>query len=114
LLDEFLLRVIILHRFIGDLRSFGCIVNGTDVLIKEPFIRSDTSDHERVGVASKGLSKKTCELRVSVRNVLFLPKIDFSERTDDLSESEQGLVDIDALLGHLVIRPGVVGSLASC
>ena len=73
LVDELGLRIVILNWFVLDLGGFGCIRQCHVVFLEVRVTWVDVGDHAAGRVASKTLSKKACQLAVSVGNVHHFP-----------------------------------------
>ena len=110
LLYDLRLRVIILSWFVCNLRRLCRIIDRTEILVIEPIIGRDATYHEGVTIASQSLPQQTRQLGVSVRHKS-LGFGNISQCSNHLSQSEQTLVDVNALFGQFVSGASVGLSL---
>tara|TARA_B110000285_G_scaffold231603_1_gene300706 strand:+ start:4987 stop:5331 length:345 start_codon:yes stop_codon:yes gene_type:complete len=108
------LWVIISDRLIRDITCLTCILHRADVLFDLCVARVQTGDHEAVAVATQTLAQQAREFRITIWDVgaVATSFIALSQRRDNLAQSEQTLVDVNALFICDIARLAL--SLASC
>ena len=118
---------------VADLGSSGRIVERRNIFLRVKVDRSQTGYHQGEAVSTETLLEDRCQFGLPVRDVVHhafpsrcgrrrgpthLSRAVFCESRDDLTESEQGLVDFDRLLEllwvlHLIRIRSVRLSLAT-
>lgn len=103
LIDGLISGVVVDCGLVGDIGGFGGVGEGWDVFLDKEVVGADAGNHQTIAIASDRLLEDGSQFGVSVRHVSFL-LLRFvagriCENGDHLPESEEGLVDVDALFG---------------
>jgi len=90
----------VLLRSVGDVGCSGRVVQSAHVLLVVVVRRGHACDHETVGVSANGLLKQGSEFGVSIGNVgaAVLLALVIAQAHDDLTQNEEGFVDVDRFL----------------
>ena len=69
----------------------------TDSLDVVHIFGADGRNHNGLGIPPETLLQKPCQLRITIRNVLFLARFHVCQFGNDISKRREGLVDIHGL-----------------
>ena len=115
-LDQHGVGIPIHYRLILDVPGTRCVLDRAEGLFIIRFGRADTGDHGGARVASKTVLQYPSQFRVTVRDET-LARLDFllvCEGGNYVSEGEQALINVDALLQGLSCRTSLLDPLGAC
>ena len=108
------LWVIISYGLVRNITCLTCILHRADVLFDLCVAGVQAGDHEAIAVATQTLSQQARQLRITIWDVgaVVASFIALGQCRDNLAQSEQTLVDINALF--VCDIASLTLSLASC
>ena len=93
------LGILVLDRLVRDEAGLGRVRQCRQVLFDLSIAWIQARQHQSVTVATQRLTQQTRQFGVAIRNISLLAIRPFSQRSNDLSQGEQTLVNVDGLLG---------------
>jgi len=108
LLDEAHLRVIILDWLIRNIACLARILQSANVFFDKHVARVQAGNHQAVGVATQGMPEERSKFRFSIGDVgVGTGGFLVCEGGYNLSQREETLIDVNALLVSLIASEGL-------